>query len=59
MLMQFMIGVALERPPKTDAFVFVNVEAATEIEGELIACQMAACISTMPVSSELIDIMEI
>jgi hypothetical protein len=43
------IGVALHRPPRIDEFRLVQVEAADRNEARLIACQIAAVDSVMPV----------
>lgn len=47
------VDVALGRPPRADATRYVLVAAATRVEAELIACQMAACDRrvVMPVGS--------
>lgn len=45
------VGVALSRPPKVDEWRRYCVVAATRQEAELIAQQIAACTSVMPVES--------
>lgn len=47
------VGVALSRPPRTDEYRKVVVEAPNGREAMLVAAQMAACTSTMPVSTEV------
>lgn len=37
------VDVALARPPRVDATVFVTVAASTRTEAELVACQIAQC----------------
>lgn len=46
------VGVARERPPKTDEYRRYAIYGGTHQEAELVATQMAACTSTMPVSVE-------
>lgn len=48
------VGVALQRPPRTDEYRKVVVEAVNGHEAMLIAAQVAACTSTMPVSTRLL-----
>lgn len=43
------VGVALTRPPIIDEYRHTKVWAETGLEAELIACQVAACTSVMPV----------
>jgi hypothetical protein len=43
------IGVALKRPPFVDEYRRYAIAADTRTEAELIALQMAACTSVMPV----------
>lgn len=43
------VGVALDRPPTVDEYRRYVVEAEDPTEATLIALQMAACTSTMPV----------
>lgn len=43
------VAVALQRPPGIDEFRHTAVEADSPGEAELIAAQIAACTSTMPV----------
>jgi len=50
---EIVVGVALRRPPGTDQYRKVLVEASTVVEAKLVAAQIAACTSTMPVSTEL------
>jgi len=45
------VGVALRRPPTVDEWRRVDVEAASLVEAKLIACQVAACTSVMPVEA--------
>jgi hypothetical protein len=61
MLAVVMVGVALQRPPRTDAFVRVVVEAENETQAMLTACLMASADKrvVMPTESEVIDILEI
>lgn len=47
------VGVALTRPPTIDEYRRTKVWAANPIEAELIACQVAACTSVMPVWSDV------
>jgi hypothetical protein len=49
------VGVALRRPPRTDEYRRVAVEADSWWEAQLVAAQIAACTSVMPVSTELIE----
>lgn len=51
------VDVALSRPPRADATVFVVVDAAHRFDAELIACQMAGCNRqvVMPVGSRIVD----
>lgn len=51
---EVIVGVALERPPKVDELRKVLVVANSAVEAELIAQQIAACTSVMPVCSRLI-----
>jgi len=48
-----LVGVALAYPPRTHEYRKVMVEAPNLREAKLVAAQMAACSSTMPVSTEL------
>ena len=50
------VGVALARPPREDAVVWVLVAASNDVEARLIACQIAAADRrvVMPVSAEII-----
>lgn len=50
------VGVALTRPPRTDALVRVLVEAATDPEAHCLAAQIAHChpFVVMPVSTEIV-----
>lgn len=61
MLLVVEVGAALSRPPHTDRISKVIVECQTEIEGELIACQIAESHRevVMAVYSKVIDILEI
>lgn len=43
------VGVALERPPKADQYRRYAIYGGTHQDAELVATQMAACTSTMPV----------
>lgn len=45
------VGVALKRPPTIDEYRHIKVWAEDGVEAELIACQVAACTSVMPVWS--------
>lgn len=47
-------GVCLQRPPKADEYRTVAVVAASRVEAEPAACQMAACASVMPACSEIL-----
>lgn len=49
------VGVALARPPREDAFVWVVVAASNDTEARLIACQIAATDQrvVMPVSATI------
>lgn len=47
------VGVALRRPPREDEFRLTVVEADNPTEAKLIAAQIAACTSVMPVSTVL------
>lgn len=49
------VGVALERPPTVQEYRKVLVAAESKYEAELVATQVAACTSVMPVSSQVID----
>lgn len=51
-----MVGVALSYPPRTHEYRKVCVEAPNAREAKLLAAQIAACTSTMPVSTELLEI---
>lgn len=60
MIVAVHVGVALSRPPGVDRISRILVEADSEIEAMLIACQMAHRPDVvMPVSSEVVDILEI
>ena len=50
------VGVALSRPPKLDEYRRIVVLAASEIEGRLIACQIAACTSKMVVQADTAEV---
>jgi hypothetical protein len=51
------VGVALSRPPGIDRISKVVVEATSEIEGELIACQMVCRKDVvMPVYSKIMEV---
>jgi hypothetical protein len=45
------VGVALTRPPTLDEWRRVIVSASSEAEAQLVACQISACTSVMPVVS--------
>ncbi len=45
------VGVALGRPPAIDEYRYVLVEADSWTEANLVACQIAATRSVMPVWS--------
>lgn len=49
------VGVARERPPKTDEYRRYAIYGGTHQEAELTALQMAACTSTMPVETVRAD----
>lgn len=51
------VGVALQRPPREDAVIWVQVQAEDEYEAELVACQLASCHPrvVMPVASEIVS----
>lgn len=51
----YIVGVALARPPKVDEYRKVTVVAGSAIEAQILACQIAAGTSVMPVSAELVD----
>jgi hypothetical protein len=55
------VGVALGRPPRLDRLSRVLVEADSEVEGRLVATQMAACQPgvAMPVWSAVVDVLEL
>jgi hypothetical protein len=48
------VGVALAYPPRVHEYRKIMVEAPNVREAKLVAAQMAACSSTMPVSTELV-----
>lgn len=50
------VGVALARPPREDAVVWVLVAASNDVEARLIACQLAVADRrvVMPVSAEIV-----
>jgi hypothetical protein len=48
------VGVCLVRPPAVDEYRKVVVAADGPLEAELLACQIAACTSEMPVCSRLL-----
>lgn len=50
---EVIVGVALARPPKVDEYRKTLVVADSAVEAQLIACQIAACTSVMPVSSRI------
>jgi hypothetical protein len=52
------VGVALRRPPAVHEYRLVVVEAADRWEALLVAAQISACTSTMPVSTRLLDELE-
>lgn len=53
MTFRVVVGVALRRPPTVDEYRLVVVEADSGSEAMLVAAQMAACTSVMPVSTKL------
>lgn len=55
------MGVATNRPPKIDRLSNVIVDAETETEALLVACQMTLVWAdvVMPVHSKIIEILEI
>lgn len=55
MVYRVMVGVALRYPPAEHEFRLVMVEADSPWEAKLIAAQISACTSTMPVSTRLLD----
>ncbi len=57
MILAYEVGAALSRPPHTDRISRVVVECDSEVEGELIACQMVACREdvVMPTYSRLVE----
>lgn len=48
------VGVALSRPPKIDEYRTYAIEAGSKVEANILACQMAACTSVMPVWSKVV-----
>lgn len=48
------VVVSHQRPLKLDEFRRYAIEADHPDEADLIACQMAACTSVMPISSEVV-----
>lgn len=52
---EVVVGVALARPPRVDEYRKVLVDAGDAVEATLIAAQIVACTSVMPVSTELVD----
>lgn len=48
------VGVCLERPPTVQEYRRYAVEAHCAVEAHLIATQMAACTSTMPVWADVV-----
>ena len=61
MIAAITVGVALSRPPRADTYIYVIVEADTETDAMLAACQIAGCHPgvVMPVSSRIEKILEI
>ena len=61
MIVAVEVGVALGRPPRLDRVSRVLVEAVDELEGELLATQLACCRRdvAMPVWSRVVDVLEI
>jgi hypothetical protein len=58
MLVAVEVGVALSRPPRVDRISKVLVEAPTEIEAQLLACQIACRRDVvMPVYSQVLDVL--
>ena len=53
------VGVALTRPPKVDELRRIIVEADTETDAKLLACQIAMCTCVMPVSAEIVEITDL
>ena len=49
MIFAVSVGVALSRPPLIDEFRRYEIDTVSESEAELVACQIAACTSVMPV----------
>lgn len=49
------VDVALVRPPTVDQIRYYVVEAPTAMEAALIAGQMAACTSIMPLGFRIVD----
>lgn len=62
MIVAVEVGVALARPPRHDATMWVLVDAATDTEARLIACQIAGSTGrgvVMVISADVIDTLEI
>lgn len=55
MIYTVIVGVALSRPPKIDEYRKVLVEATGKYEAMLIAAQISANTSTMPVYTKIED----
>lgn len=51
MIHYVVVGVAMSRPPKTDEYRRYAIYGGTHQEAELVALQMAACTSVMPVET--------
>lgn len=58
MIYVVIVGVALRRPPAVHEYRKTLVAAATPTEAKLIACQIAACTSVMPVTSRCVTTIE-
>lgn len=56
MLYTVHVGVALHRPPAVHEWRRVRVAASSDAEARLVACQMAACTSVMPVCAEITEV---
>lgn len=50
------VGVALQRPPKIDEYRKIVVQADTDTDALLLACQIATCTSIMAVTAKITNL---
>ena len=59
MLVTVQVGLAHVRPPTAQEFRKYVIEAESELAAELLACQWASASCEMPVSSKVLEVLEI